>query len=94
MSEEVLGLICSPNSFLLPPSRSVTELFRNYYFVYGLVQLGNNLFANCSLIFLLKTIGFDIKNIVVLLASIGQVFIACAFGQQLQDEVCNWQSTG
>lgn len=64
-----------------------TEKFRDYYFYYGLVQLGNNLLCNCSILYILQVIGYDISSLSVLIVSVGQVLIACAFGQQLQNQV-------
>lgn len=74
---------------ILSLSFSGVNLFRSYYFIYGLVQLGNNLLCNCSILYILQTIGFDIGSFAVLIISSTQVFIACAFGQQLQVQV-NW----
>ena len=63
-----------------------TEKFRRYYSVYGLVQLGTNLFMNCSLLYILQTDGYDSNIFVILLSSSLQILIVSAFGQQLQDE--------
>lgn len=66
-------------------------MFRSYYFLYGLIQLGNNMICNCTILYLLQTISIDIGPLSVLAASSGQVLIACAFGQLLQDEV-RWRA--
>lgn len=66
---------------------SATEIFRKYYYFYGLVNLGNNLFANCCLLYIVQTLGYDFLFMSSLIASTAQVLIMCAFGQLLQDEV-------
>lgn len=63
------------------------DLFRDYYYYYGLAQLSSSLFAICCLLYVLQTIGYDIASIFVLMAACTQLLITCAFGQQLQNEV-------
>lgn len=70
---------------ILSLSRACAD-FRRYYSVYGLIQLGTNLFMNCSLLFILQMNGYDSNIVVILLSSSLQILIVSAFGQQLQTE--------
>lgn len=50
------------------------------------MQLGTNLLANCAILFILQTIGFDFRSISVFMGSSLQVGVASGIGQFLQDE--------
>lgn len=67
-------------------SFSAIALFRSYYFLYGLVQLGTCVLVNCSILHILKTIGYDFRSVSVIVCSSFQVLMISAFGQLLQDE--------
>lgn len=50
------------------------------------MQLGTNVLANCAILFILQTIGFDVRSVSVLGTSTFQVFLVSFIGQLLQDE--------
>lgn len=65
---------------------SATVLFRSYYSIYGLLQLGSNVLINCTIIFNLQTMRLDYAGLIILFTSTSQVLFVSLIGQLLQDE--------